>query len=136
LAPAINKSFKFNLQRDFSPIAPVVINRSAVAVPYNSPYRTIEELIAGLKANPGKLNAGGAGATDTFAYAIFRAATGTNFQDIRYAGGTRSAQALLAGEIDFILNLGLNIAQGPVEANRIRVLAVHGTERSAHFFPN
>ncbi|MGE4583949.1 MAG: Bug family tripartite tricarboxylate transporter substrate binding protein [Sphaerochaeta sp.] len=76
---------------------------NAIIVPKNSPYNTIEDLIAAIKANPGKITAGtaGIGSGGHFGAEVIKAIAGAPYKHITYAGGGPALTATLAGEVDF-----------------------------------
>lgn len=76
---------------------------NAIIVPKNSPYNTIEDLIAAIKANPGKITAGtaGIGSGGHFGAEVIKAIAGAPYKHITYAGGGPALTATLSGEVDF-----------------------------------
>lgn len=101
LLPALSKAFTLDLTSDVTPITTVTQGVTVVAVSPKSPFKTMEELLAALKANPGKLNMASAGATNTMQGEVFKTATGTKFEVVRYTGAAPGFQAMVAGNVDF-----------------------------------
>ena len=95
------------------------------------PIKTIKELIARAKANPGKLNFGsaGVGGLDQLAGALFKLETGVEFTIIPYKGSAPVMTALLSGEVDSSFT---SLVPGipHVKAGRLRAIAVTTPKRS------
>lgn len=136
LAPATSKAFKIDLSKDLTPVALLIANRFVVTVSGKSRIRSIEELVSELKATPGKMNNGVTGTTTVIQAELFKSALGTAFENIRYPGSPQMAQALVAGQIDFVFSFGgLAALKAMQDAGQIRVLSIHGQKRSVSFFP-
>ncbi|MDT4762131.1 tripartite tricarboxylate transporter substrate binding protein [Sphaerochaeta sp. PS] len=76
---------------------------NAIIVPKNSPYKTFGDLVAAIRANPGKITAGtaGIGSGGHFGAEVVKAIAGAPYKHITYAGGGPALTATLAGEVDF-----------------------------------
>jgi tripartite-type tricarboxylate transporter receptor subunit TctC len=96
----------------------------AVAVKADSPYKTIEDLIAAGKSNPGKLTSGstGHGGTGHLILLDMEKATGAKFTQVPFKGGPDAVAALLGGHIDFITD-GAQFAP-LADEGRVRILAL------------
>jgi tripartite-type tricarboxylate transporter receptor subunit TctC len=102
-----------------------------VVVRADSPYRTIADLVAAAKANPGKVRSGTTGfmSTGHFASIAFQNGTGTRMATVNFQGGGPQLQALLGGHIDVGFNsIGELLVQH--KAGAIRVIAVMDKSRS------
>jgi tripartite-type tricarboxylate transporter receptor subunit TctC len=120
----------FDLLNDLAPIAQLASEPLMICVRKSLPVNNLQELIAWLKANPGKANAGipGAGSTGNLAGIAFQNATGTKFQFVPYRGDGPAVQDLVAGNIDLMIEPSSNfVAQ--VQAGTIRALAVTAKTR-------
>jgi tripartite-type tricarboxylate transporter receptor subunit TctC len=82
----------------------------AVYVKNSLPAKNLQELIAWLKANPGKASAGipGAGSTGNLAGISFQNVTGTSFQFVPYRGDAPAVQDMMAGQIDMMIEPSSN----------------------------
>ena len=126
------KSLPFDALRDFAPISTLATFDIAILVPAESKFKTLGELLAFAKANPGKLNLGSIniGSTQNLAAELFKSTSGTDMQVVPYNGTPALITALRGGQID----VGVEIL-GPVlpqvTANALRVLAVTGDKRAA-----
>ncbi|MGZ5228679.1 MAG: Bug family tripartite tricarboxylate transporter substrate binding protein [Burkholderiales bacterium] len=97
------------------------------------PAKTVQELIAYAKANPGKLNFGtvGAGSNVHLAMELFKLMTHTNFVDVPYKGGAPAMTAIVAGEIQ-VTAMSVVPSLPHVKSGRVRALAVTTAQRSTY----
>ena len=125
-------SLPYDVLNDFEPVALVTDSSQLVVGRKNLPANDLHELIAWLKANPDKANAGtsGVGSPHHIFGVLFQNATGTRYQFVHYRGGAPAAQDLVAGQLD------LTIADQPtslpqIRAGNIKVYAIHRQEPPA-----
>jgi len=121
---------QFDLLTDLAPIAELGYEPLLICVRNSLGVKNLQELIAYLKANPGKATAGipGAGSTGNLAGLAFQKATGTSFRFIPYRGDGPAVQDLMAGQIDMMIEPSSNsVAQ--VQAGTITALAVPAKTR-------
>jgi len=121
---------QFDLLHDLAPIAELAYEPLLICVKNSLGVKTLPELIAWLKANPGKASAGipGAGSTGNLAGIAFQKATGTTFQFVPYRGDAPAVQDLMAGQIELMIEPASNsVAQ--VQAGTITALAVGAKTR-------
>jgi tripartite-type tricarboxylate transporter receptor subunit TctC len=128
--PIMNKNATYNASRDFSPIAGIAIAPFLVMVRADFPAKSLQEFIAYVKANPGKVNvaATGNGSFDHLAGTKFALATGTNMTWIAYKGEVAAVPELVSGRNDVsFLQWGLS---GPhITSGKIRVLGSMSAQR-------
>jgi tripartite-type tricarboxylate transporter receptor subunit TctC len=105
-----------------------------VVHPQKVPVKTLPELVASAKANPGKLNYGsaGPGTAHHLAGEMFKLLTSTNIVHVPYRGAGPAMQDLLAGQIDMAFD-GLGSSAAQISGGQIRALAVAAPKRSAAF---
>ncbi len=118
-------------ERDFIPITNAVRGAQVVVVPADSPYKTLKELIAAAKANPGKLNYGhaGIGSQVHLAAENFLLAAGIEIQNVPYKGEGPAVADLVAGQLTMAVpNLAAAISF--VNGGKLRALAVTSKERA------
>lgn len=116
---------------DFAPLGVTVQDVSALTVRADAPYQSVEEFIEYAEQNPGEVQIGhsGVGSVWHAAGLLLEDAAGVEFSFVPYDGGSASNAALLAGEIDAVLN-------GPSETRPITdggdavTLGILGDERS------
>ena len=120
----------FDLLKDLAPIARLTLARLWIIGRSDLPAKDLRELIAWLKASPGKATAGsiGAGSGTQLCFIDFQNNTGTSFQLVPYRGAAPIMQDLLAGQIDLTCpEAGQTLAL--YRAGKIKAYAVMGTTR-------
>ena len=129
--PALNPKLAYK-SSDLTPVTQVSNSPLVVVVPPTSSIRSLADLAAEAKGNPGKLNYGtsGVGSAPHFGAAYFSQVTGVEMTHVPYKGGGPSILALLAGDTQ------VSFATPPsalpqVKAGKLRALAVTSRERSA-----
>jgi tripartite-type tricarboxylate transporter receptor subunit TctC len=126
---AINSALYSNLPFDFlRDIAPVIyVARLAYVVVVNPslPVKTIPELIAYAKANPGKINYGsaGQGTPQNISCELFKMMSGVNLVHVPYRGGAPAVADLIAGQVQVIF-APVSEAIQHIKAGKLRALAV------------
>jgi tripartite-type tricarboxylate transporter receptor subunit TctC len=95
-------SLPYNVLNDFAPISPLVRFSGVLLARKNMPAADVIELIASLKANPGKASAGIGSTGLRLNTAFFQRETGTKFTFVPYRGVAPAMQDLLAGQIDLL----------------------------------
>ena len=123
----------FNLLTDLVPIAELAYEPLMLCVKNGLPAKDLKELIAWLKANPGKASVGipGVGSTGNLAGISLQKATGTTFQFVPYRGDGPAVQDMMAGQIDMMLEPSSNFT-AQVKAGTIRAIAVTAKSRLAN----
>ncbi len=135
IAPALFRAVDYDPVKSFAPVAGVSVGPMVVVVHPSVPARTVGELVAHAKANPGKLNYGaGVAAPPHIAWGLFTAVTGTDIQFIPYRGMSPAMNDLLAGQIQMMID-GTGPLLPHIQDGKIRALAVTGKTRSPDF-PN
>ena len=121
----------YNARKDFAGITPLVSLPNVLVVAPGK-YKTLKDLVAAAKANPGKLNyaSPGAGTAGHLNGERFRIATGTDIQHVPYRGGPEGLTAVMTGDCDFYF-VPLPAARGMVSAGKLAVLAVSGSVRAS-----
>ena len=129
--PGLFKEMPYNVERDFAPIASISDAPVVLATHGASPYKTVKDVIAAAKAQPGTLNVGtpGYGSINQLILESMALNTGTKFVHVPYKGGAPAAQALVAGDIPLAVLASSTVAPH-VPSGNIRVLAVTSTKRS------
>ena len=132
IVPQINVSTPYDTLKDFAPVSLVAAAPYVLLVHPNVAAKTVKELVALAKAQPGKLNfaSGGTGVGIHMAGELFNLTTGVKITHVPYKGAGPGMTALLASEVDMMFN-GLSAALPQVKAGRLRALALGGEKRSA-----
>jgi tripartite-type tricarboxylate transporter receptor subunit TctC len=125
-------SLQYDLLNDFDPILLITSNTYLVLARKTMPASNLRELIAWIKANPGKVSAGtaGAGSPQHIGGLFFQKATGTRFQFVPYRGGAPMTQDLVAGQIDITIDDPTN-SMTQLRADAIKAYAVTAKTRLA-----
>jgi tripartite-type tricarboxylate transporter receptor subunit TctC len=120
----------YDLMNDFEPVSLLVANPLLIVARKGMPAKDLHELIAWLKANPGKASQGtsGVGGTSDVAGIFFQKETGTRFQRVPYRGAAAMMQDLLAGQIDIMIDFAAN-SLPQVRAGTIKAFAVTAPDR-------
>lgn len=123
-------SLPFDLVTDFEPIALVATNPQIIVSKNDVPAKDMRELIAWLKANPGKATMAtiGPGSPAHIAGVLFQQVTGTSFQFVPYRSGAPGMQDLLAGQIDLMIPQP-SLALPQIRAGKIRAYTVTSSTR-------
>jgi len=124
--PAMFKEMPYDVQRDFAPVTAVSDAPLVLAVHGASPYKSVADVIAAAKAQPGRLSVATPGNGSINQMALN---TGTQFQHIPYKGGAPASAALAGGDVPLGVLASSSVAPH-VKAGRIRVLAVTMAKRS------
>ena len=130
--PFLIKNMPYDPQRDFVPVAMAIEAEGMLAVHPSTPVRTVADLIALARAQPGKLSyaSGGVGTSSHLAGELFKSMTGTDIVHIPYKGNAPAIADLIGGQTQ------LTFATMPtviphVRAGKLRGVAVIGSTRSA-----
>lgn len=130
VGPAVNTRLPYNHLTDFAPVT-LVATFPNVLVAHPSTAGSLQELIALLKANPGKYNFGssGAGSSTHLAGELFKQMTGADINHIPYKGTGPLLNDLMAGHVAFAFDQ-ITAVMSAVQAGRMRALGVASAERS------
>ncbi len=128
--PSLYAQAPYDPYKDFVPVMVIGASPNVFVVPAQSDIKTMPELIAKAKANPGKLNwtSPGAGTTPYLAGEVLKLRTGISMQHIPFAGAGPATTAALAGQVDlYTANIGSLI--GAIDAGKLLPIAVTSQER-------
>src|SRR4249920_590899 len=134
-ANAINATLydklSFDFLKEMEPIAGIIRFPNVVVVHPSLPIKTIPELIAYAKANPGKLNmaSSGNGSTIHMSGELFKMLTGINMQHVPYRGGAQALTDMLSGQMQVMFD-NIPTCAEHVKSGKPRGLAVTSTTRS------
>ncbi|MPZ41892.1 MAG: tripartite tricarboxylate transporter substrate binding protein [Betaproteobacteria bacterium] len=120
----------YNALQDLAPISRIGETPGAVVVTNALPAKTMQELIALAKKQPGKLNASsaGVGSAAHLALALLENTSGAKFNHVPFKGGGPSLIAIVAGEVDLSIP-AYPTAVPHLKAGKLRILAVTGATR-------
>ena len=134
IAPGLYKSLNYDFTTDFDPIGMVAITPNVLIVNKNLPVKNVAEFIQYIKANPGKVNYGsaGAGSTEHLAGVLFGMLTGVNITHVPYKGGAPMMNDLMGGQIQMAIETSPS-AYPQVKAGNVTVLAVTTLKHSSAY---
>lgn len=121
----------FNLEQ-FVPVARVTVDVVSLVVRADSPYKTYQDFVAALRANPKAMTYSSSGnyGISHFPAEMLLAATQTEARHIPYAGGAPMLTALMGSQVDFNVPVR-TLALPHVQSGRLRYLAMYGAKRWA-----
>jgi tripartite-type tricarboxylate transporter receptor subunit TctC len=121
---------QYDLLKDLEPVALVATSAPVLVAKNVMPANDLKELIAWLKANPGKASQGTAGAASAAHVAglLLQKETGAQYQFIPYRGGAAAMQDVLAGHIDMLF-MSPDVVLPHVRAGKVKAYAVTGKKR-------
>lgn len=128
--PGVYAKMPYDHIKDFAPISQVASVPNLLMVNVDLPAKTVPELIALLKKNPGKYSFGssGAGTSTHMAAELFKVETGTDMVHVPYRSSGQVTQDLLSGQIQLTFD-NITIAWPHVQAGKIRALATATPKR-------
>ncbi|MBP6899338.1 MAG: tripartite tricarboxylate transporter substrate binding protein [Burkholderiaceae bacterium] len=132
--PALNPKIPYNAARDFAPVTMIGATSNAVVVPASSPFKTIQELIAHARKNPGRLSfsSAGTGTSQHMGGELMKQMAGTFIVHIPYRGSGPAVQDVIAGQVDFGIDTLVTTAPH-IKAGTLRALAVTADKRVKGF---
>lgn len=129
--PSLMAKMPFRTPDDFAPVSLLVTVPELLVVTPSFPAKTVGELVAMAKAQPGKLSyaSSGNGSAQHLAAELFKMRTGTDIQHVPYKGGALAVADVAAGHVPFYFG-NMSSALPQVRAGRVRALAVTSPQRS------
>jgi tripartite-type tricarboxylate transporter receptor subunit TctC len=127
--PVLIPKHPYDTVRDFAAITMLAQFPMVIAVNPSFPAKTLAELIALAKAQPGRLNYSHGGAAHQVAGEMFNQALGLDIRSIPYKGGAPAVMAAIAGDVPIVI-VDSAAANSQIRAGRLRVLAVTSAERT------
>ena len=131
IGPHLVKNPGYDPLKDFDYITVAVQAPNVLAVPASSPHKSVADVLAFHKANPGKMSfaSAGNGTSDHLTAELFWQMTGTSGLHIPYKGGAPAMSDLLGGQVDAsFMNINTGITN--IKAGKLRALAVTSAKRS------
>ena len=130
VAPALYRSIQIDGAKAFTGMAMVGISPLVAVVPAGSPIKSMAELIAFAKSQPGGMSfaSGGVGTTPHMSGELLALNAGIKMVHVAYKGEAPAVNDLLGGQIPFMFS-NLSVVKGNVEGGKLRALAVTGATR-------
>ncbi len=131
IGPHLNKNLAYDPLKDFDYITVAVQAPNVLAVPASSPHKSLADVLAFLKANPGKMTfaSAGNGTSDHLTAELFWQETGTSGLHIPYKGGAPAMTDLLGGQVEATF-MNINTGLPQIREGKLRALAITSTKRS------
>ena len=131
VGPFAGLKIPYDWEKDLAPVTVIGETPLAIAIHPSVPAKSIQELLAYAKSNPGKLSYGtpGSGSSMHFAGESLKAIAGVFIVHIPYRGAAPAVADLLGGQVPIGI-MGLPPVVNPHNAGKIRIVAVTSTKRS------
>ena len=131
VTPHLIKNVPYDATKDFDYITIPVQAPNVLVASTSQKARTVAEVIATLKAQPGKISfaSSGNGSSDHLSAELFWQQTGTEAMHVPYKGGAPAITDLLGGQVDFSFQ-NVNAVLPHLRSGKLRAIAVTGTQRS------
>lgn len=122
----------YDTVKDFTPVSTLGFFDIAVVTATESKFKTLGDVLAYAKANPGKLNVGSIniGSTQNLAAELFKSNAGVDMQIVPFNGTPAVVNALRGGQIDVAVEI-VSPIMWQIKGGALRALAITDTERSA-----
>ena len=130
ITPALVKDLPYNVAKDFAPVTQVASSGFMLYVNAGLPIKTVTDLIAYAKANPGKTNfsSSGNGGLPHMAAEMFASTAGIKMTHIPYKGSAPSINDLMAGQVQLTFE-AVAIGLPHVKSGKLRAVATTGLQR-------
>jgi tripartite-type tricarboxylate transporter receptor subunit TctC len=131
IGPHLIKNPGYDPLKDFDYITVAVQAPNVLTVPANSPHKSLADVMAYHKANPGKMSfaSAGNGTSDHLTAELFWQQTGTTGLHIPYKGGAPALSDLLGGQVDASF-MNINTGLPNIKSGKLRALAITSSKRS------
>jgi tripartite-type tricarboxylate transporter receptor subunit TctC len=131
IGPHLYKNLGYDALKDFDYITVAVQAPNVLAVPANSPHKTLADVLKYLKANPDKMAfaSAGNGTSDHLTAELFWQETGTKGSHVPYKGGAPAMTDLIAGQVDATF-MNINTGLPNIKGGKLRALAITSSKRS------
>jgi tripartite-type tricarboxylate transporter receptor subunit TctC len=132
IAPHLIKNVPYDAAKDFDLLMVAVQAPNVLVVPAVSPYKSVADVLAALKKDPGKMSfaSSGNGSSDHLTAELFWQQTHTEGLHVPYKGGAPAISDLLGAQVDASFQ-NINAVISQIQAGKLRALAVTGDKRSA-----
>ncbi len=131
ISPGMSRKLGYDVTRDFAPITLLATTPYVLVVPPSLPAKSIKELIAMAKAQPGKViyASGGSGSAPHLIGEVFRLRAGAEFLHVPYKGSVPAKIDLMAGRVQVFFT-GVPSVVSELKAGTLRALGVTSAKRS------
>ena len=129
--PGIHKKMPFDPVKDLAPIAMIGTGPNAIVVNPGFPVKTVKDLVAAAKANPGQINyaSSGIGGFNHFGGELFKSTAGVDMTHVPYKGGGPAMIDIIAGHVPVLFSTLTQVLPHQ-RSGKLRVIATGGPKRS------
>ena len=130
--PSVFRKLPYDPIKDFTPISLAFVAPLVILVNNDLPVKTVRDLVALLKKEPGRYSyaSGGPGTSQHLACELFKLSTQTFALHIPYKGSGPAMTDLIGGQVQFMID-SVSAALGHIQAGRVRAIAVTSLQRNA-----
>ncbi len=134
ISPHVLKAMTFDPLKDLAPLAPILTYANVLVINQNQPFKTLPELVAHAKANPGQLAYGsaGMGASNHLSGELFARRAGMTLTHVPYKGNAPAMTDVMGGQIQMMFDI-VGGAKAYIDGGKVRALAVTSKERNPAF---
>ena len=131
IGPHLIKGVAYDALKDFDYLSVAVQAPNVLAVPAASPHKSVADVLAFHKANPGKMSfaSSGNGSSDHLTAELFWQTTGTSGLHVPYKGGAPAMSDLIGGQVDATF-MNINTGLANIKGGKLRALAITSAKRS------
>jgi tripartite-type tricarboxylate transporter receptor subunit TctC len=131
IVPHLLKNMQYDPLKDFDLVTVAVQSANVLVVPVSSPHKSVADVIAYEKANPGKMTfaSAGNGSSDHLTAELFWQQTGTTGIHVPYKGGAPAQTDIMGGQVDASFQ-NINAVSQYIKAGKMRALAITSPKRS------
>ena len=131
ILPHLKQQVPYDTLRDFAPISLISIGPFLLITHPSVPVKTVKELIALARAEPGRLNyaSAGNGVANHLAMELFKSMAGVNITHVPYKGAPQAVTDLIGGNVDVMFN-SIAPVLPQIKAGRLRLLGIASAKRS------
>lgn len=132
ISPNVMPKMPFDPAKDLTPVAPILSYYNVLVVNNNEPYKSVRELVANAKANPGKLAYGsaGVGGSNHLGALLFAKRSGIDMNHIPYKGNAPAMTDVIGGQLNMMLDI-ISTASTYIHSGKVRAIAVTSPQRNA-----
>jgi tripartite-type tricarboxylate transporter receptor subunit TctC len=129
---ALDKKVTYNPLTDYTPLAKAAAAYLVLVVPANSPFNSLQDAVAYMRAHPHKLSysTGGVGSVTHLAFAMLESMAGVQALHVPYKGGDGAFADTISGQVQMTFT-AIATAKGSIAAGKVKALAVTGPHRSS-----
>ncbi|MEN9773733.1 MAG: hypothetical protein RL322_803 [Pseudomonadota bacterium] len=131
ISPHVLKAMPFDPIKEMAPVAPIVSYANVLVANHQQPFKSVAELIAHARANPGTVTYGsaGLGASNHLSGELLALRTNTQMRHVPYRGNAPAMTDVIGGQISMMFDI-IGSARNYVASGRVRALAVTSPQRN------